>query len=187
MIPVEILGLHVDPGSDTTLVILGERGDVDHVVPIVIGPAEASAIAIGLIGQPTPRPLTHDLLIAVTNALGGTVTALHITELRAGTFFAELILSTAGDNITVSTRPSDGLAIAVRTGIPVLMDPKLLDEAGVQVLRTDDDGYDDDQIERIVSEFRDVLATSDPAAVAREIEDLLEDEPETSDPDDDTT
>ncbi len=185
MIPVEILGLHVDPGSETTLVILGERGDVDRVVPIVIGPAEATAIAIGLTGQTTPRPLTHDLLISVTRALGGEVDALHITELRDGTFFADLVLSTDGGIVTVSSRPSDGLAIAIRTGIPVLMDPRLLEEAGVRVLRTDGDGYDDDQIERIVSEFRDVLATSDPASVAREIEDLLGDGPDDVDHDDD--
>ena len=78
-----------------------------------------------------PRPLTHDLLCSIIDALGTTVDSVFINDLKEDTFYAKLILNTDGQQIEVDSRPSDALAIAVRTGIPIYADESVLDRAGV--------------------------------------------------------
>lgn len=112
------------------VVILKER-QTDRYLPIWIGPAEADAIAVKLQGVTVPRPLTHDLLNSVIDTLGGTVNSIIVNDLKNDTFFAKVILDVDGKQLEVDSRPSDALALAVRTNVPIYADESVLDKAGI--------------------------------------------------------
>ncbi|NND73735.1 MAG: bifunctional nuclease family protein [Ilumatobacter sp.] len=162
MVPVQILGVYLDPNSGSSIVLLGEPSDVTRVLPIFIGPAEAQAIAIGIAEVEMPRPGTHDLMVEIINRWHARLVEVDVTELRDGTFFAELELATADGTQRVSSRPSDGIALAVRVGAPIMVAQRVLDTAAVGVERGDDEPFDAAQIEAIVAEFQDFLATAEP-------------------------
>lgn len=129
MVPIRLVGVRVDFPSNQPIVLL--RSD-DTLLPIFIGNAEASAIALALEGAVPPRPLTHDLMRDVLVALGVEVAKVVISDVRDGTFFAELhLLDRVGRETVVSCRPSDGLALAVRTGAPLWASAEVIEEAGV--------------------------------------------------------
>lgn len=163
MVPVDIYGVHLDPSSGASLVLLGERTVGVRVLPIFIGPSEAQSIAIGLAGVVTPRPLTHDLMLDALRMAGVELTAVDVTELRDGTFFAELEMNTPDGQQRLSARPSDGLALAVRVGVPISVERSVLDEAGIDVERDENEPFSEEEIERVVSEFHDFLARAEPA------------------------
>jgi uncharacterized protein len=100
------------------------------LLPILIGAAEAEAIDIQLRGFVPPRPLTHDLLRTVVEELGATLVKVVLNDLRDRTFFAELHLQVGGAPHVISARPSDSIALAVRTGCPVFVAEAVLDAAG---------------------------------------------------------
>ncbi len=106
-----------------------------RVLHIFIGAAEAQAIAIRLNDVEVPRPLTHDLLKSVIDALGAKLLRVEITDLREGTFYARLILSRDGAEMEIDSRPSDAMALALRCSVPVFVAEKVMDEAG----RSDDE------------------------------------------------
>jgi bifunctional DNase/RNase len=106
-------------------------------VPIFIGPLEAHAILIGLANHKMPRPLTHDLLIATLEQLGAKVSRIEITELKEGTFYGRLVLSRAGEDIVMDSRPSDCVALAVRAKCPIFIDEGVVDEAGITISPAD--------------------------------------------------
>ena len=112
------------------VVILKEKLS-DRYLPIWIGPAEADAIAVKLQGVAVPRPLTHDLLNSVIDTLGGVVNSIIVNDLKNDTFFAKVIIDTTGKQMEVDSRPSDALALAVRTGVPIFADESVLDKAGI--------------------------------------------------------
>lgn len=159
---VEIVGVHLEPGTMTPIVLLGEVDEATRVLPIIIGPAEAQAILMGASGVETPRPMTHDLMIDVIDGLGARLVGVEVTELREGTFFAELVLATTTGEERVSARPSDGIALAVRVGCDLSVSSEVLDEAAVEVTHEVHEGFTDDEIEAIVGEFHDFLATATP-------------------------
>jgi bifunctional DNase/RNase len=161
-LPVEIVGVHLDPGTMTPIVLLGEPDEATRVLPIIIGPAEAQAILMGASGVETPRPMTHDLLIDVIDGLGARLVGVEVTELREGTFFAELVVATAGGEERISARPSDGIALAVRVGCELTVSSAVLDEAAVEVTHDVHEGFTDEEIEDIVGEFHEFLATASP-------------------------
>lgn len=163
MVPVQILGVYLDPNSGHSIVMLGEMGDTTRVLPIFIGPAEAQAIAIGIAEVRLPRPGTHDLLAEVMSRSDARLVEVHVTELRDGTFLAELELATRDGTQRVSARPSDGIALAVRVGAPIMVARVVLDAAAVGVDRIGSGPFDDDEIEEIVEEFTRFLATAQPA------------------------
>ncbi len=173
VVPVQILGVYLDPNSGHSIVMLGEVGDVTRVLPIFIGPAEAQAIAIGIAELKLPRPGTHDLLVDVINRSDARLVEVDVTDLRDGTFLAELELVTHDGTQRVSARPSDGIALAVRVGVPIMVARGVLDTAGVGVEPSEEDGFDDAQIEEIVAEFQAFLADAGPEDFA---------EPPTDDP-----
>ncbi|RPJ09190.1 MAG: hypothetical protein EHM28_02245 [Spirochaetaceae bacterium] len=105
----------------------------DVAVPIFIGQAEAQAILIGLGSISIPRPLTHDLLISTLKHLNTEITRIEITELKDDTFFARLILNQNGTDISIDSRPSDCIAIAVRVKCPLYIDELVVDKAGISV------------------------------------------------------
>jgi bifunctional DNase/RNase len=150
---MELLWVRVELPANTPVVMLREHSERARVLPILIGGPEAAAIHAAIEGLVPPRPLTHDLLVIVLQTLGATLEKVVITEVRDHTFYAELHLVTDKGSSVISCRPSDAIAVAVRTGSPIFAAEDLLDEAAVEV--ADDDGADDE--EAILDEFRDFL------------------------------
>ncbi len=112
---MDLLGVRLELPANAPVVLLREQEGERRVLPIYIDSPEAKAIALGQEGRPMSRPMTHDLLRDMITALGATVVRVTITELREGTFYAEVDLGVAGRSHVVSSRPSDAIALAVRT------------------------------------------------------------------------
>ncbi len=169
-VPVQILGVHVEQRSGAPIVLLGELGDDGRVLPIFVGPAEANAIIVGLRGVRPPRPNTHDLLLATLGVLDANLVGVDVTELRDGTFIAELEVERSGDSYRISARPSDSIALAVRLDLPIFVAADVLDAAGVGVERGEDQPVDEEQVEEIIERFHDFIADADPSDFALEDE-----------------
>jgi bifunctional DNase/RNase len=128
MVEVEIDSIRVSLMSQQRIVILKEINS-DRYLPIWIGPYEAEAITLSLQDVEVARPLTHDLLRNVLTDLGAQVTRINITELRENVFFARIILQVNGEEMSIDSRPSDALALAVRVHVPVYVAEEIMDEA----------------------------------------------------------
>lgn len=126
MVKVKLEGLALDMTTNTPVVILSPHG-LDKVLPIWIGHAEAWAIAMELSGVGSKRPLTHDLLKRVIESLHATVERIEITDLRDQTFFAVIHLVTNGEKTKIDARPSDSIALALKTGASIYVNESLFD------------------------------------------------------------
>ena len=146
MIEVVLRAVRVDVGSSTPLLLLEEVGG-NRVLPIFIGAPEATAIAYALQGIEAPRPMSHDLLGNVITALGAKLFAVEIIELVDNTFYASLRLLRGPQEITVSARPSDAVALALRVGAPLLVHDDLMNAEG-QIYAAEDDS-DDEMMEDV--------------------------------------
>ena len=156
----------MDLQSNTPVLLLQEADGLGRTLPIFIGAPEATAIAFALQGVETPRPMTHDLIRDMLEALGASVQRVVVTELRDATFFAELVVSADGNEVAVSARPSDAVAVAVRTGASIFVDDGLMEAEGI-ILPPDEDeeedgDADDVNPDELVGEFRDFLETIRP-------------------------
>jgi bifunctional DNase/RNase len=140
----------------TPVVILREVAGQRRVLPIFIGVPEAQAIALTMQNIETPRPMTHDLMKNLLDEVGAQVERITVTELREGTFFAEIILSSQGEVRTVSSRPSDAIALAIRIGSPIYAEDEVLEEAG----RVEQP--DEEEAEQVVEQFRDFIDHVNP-------------------------
>jgi hypothetical protein len=152
-VPMELVGIRIELPSNVPILLLRERDGVRYL-PIWIGPNEATAIALALQGVEPQRPMTHDLLKLVIEGLDASVIRVDVTELVGGTFFANLVVDRNGNEIVISARPSDAVAVAARTGSPVFADRELLSDAGLEI---EEDGQED-EIER----FREFLEDITP-------------------------
>jgi uncharacterized protein len=133
MIPVEVVGVRVEMPSNQPIVLLKEIEGV-RFLPIWVGAVEATAIAFAQQEVIPPRPLTHDLMKDLLEKLNGTLLAVHLIELRDGVFYADLILKGPDQSeMTVSARPSDAIALALRTKSAILATEELLAEAGIEI------------------------------------------------------
>jgi len=132
VIELEVASLGLDKASNTPVVILREVGG-DRLLPIWIGPGEASAIAMELAGIKFSRPLTHDLLNTVVRSLGSELIRVLITRVVDNTYYATLMLQRNGETITIDSRPSDSVALALRASAPIFADVDLLDRTTVEV------------------------------------------------------
>ena len=112
------------------VVILKEKGS-ERYLPIWIGPAEADAIAVRLQEVAVARPLTHDLLRSVIDALGAQINCVIVNDLANDTFYARLLLDVDGKSLEIDSRPSDAIALAVRAEVPIFADESVLEKAGV--------------------------------------------------------
>ena len=150
--------------SNTPIVLLQETVDDGRMVPIFIGQAEATAIALALEGVDTPRPQTHDLLRDLLMVLGATVEKVVITDLRDKTFYAELYLSVDGKEEIVSCRPSDAMALAVRTGSDIFAEEHVVDSAGFTPEPDDVEGDEEEgeAVEEVLDEFREFIDNINP-------------------------
>lgn len=147
---VDVVGVRVEMPRNSPMVLLREV-EGSRYLPIWIGAGEASAIATAQEGVVPQRPLTHDLMVDVLGALGHTLTEVKITELTHNTFYAVLVI----DGVEVSSRPSDAIAIAIRTGTTIFCADDVLDEAGVAA--PDEEGQPDIPEEELAEQFRDFL------------------------------
>lgn len=145
LIEMQIKGLMLDPVTNVPIVILRDL-EGTRVLPIWVGPAEASAIALQIENVAPPRPMTHDLLRDVIGALGVSVSRVIISALKGSTFFACLELRQGADLILVDARPSDAVALAARTRAPVFVDAGVLDQAKSTEVSTDQ--ADQDRLQR---------------------------------------
>ena len=134
-----VASLGVDKTSGTPVVILKEKGG-ERLLPIWIGPGEASAIAIELAGIHLARPLTHDLFTAVARGLGGELIRVLITKVVDNTYFASLVFHHDGEYVSIDSRPSDGVALALRSEAPLYADEVLLEVSSIEVEEATFDG-----------------------------------------------
>lgn len=130
MIEMAIDSIRVSLMNYQRVVILKEKAAARYL-PIWIGPAEADAIAVKLQGVNVPRPLTHDLLRSVIDSLGASVNSIIVSDLKNDTFYARIMLNVDGGTVEIDSRPSDALALAVRTEVPIYADETVLDKAGI--------------------------------------------------------
>jgi bifunctional DNase/RNase len=114
------------------VVILKEK-ESDRYLPIWIGPAEADAIAVRLQEVSVARPLTHDLMRSIIDALGATVNYILVSDLANDTFFARIAMEVDGKSLEIDSRPSDAIALAVRAQVPIYADESVLEKAGVRL------------------------------------------------------
>ncbi|EWM11052.1 MULTISPECIES: bifunctional nuclease family protein [Kutzneria] len=149
MSEMRVVGVRVELPANSPILLLRET-DGDRYLPIWIGNAEATAIAIEQQGVRPARPLTHDLLKEVIAALGRELTQVRITDLQEGTYFAELVFD---GGIKVSARPSDSVALALRAGVPIHAEESVLAEAGLVI---------PDEQEDEVEKFREFLDSVSP-------------------------
>jgi bifunctional DNase/RNase len=156
MVEMHLVGVRVELPTNNPIVLLREADGAGRVLPIFIGAVEATAIAFALQGVVTPRPMTHDLMRDLLQALGVRVERVEVTELREGTFYAELVLRRDDDRVVrVSSRPSDAIALAARLGTPIYAAEPVLDEAGVMIT-------EEDEQEEVVEQFRAFLQDVNP-------------------------
>lgn len=146
---VDVVGVRVEMPSNQPIVLLKEMGG-DRYLPIWVGAVEATAIAFAQQGVEPPRPLTHDLMKTLIESVNRRVDSIHLTELKDGVFYA---LINMDQSLSISARPSDAIALALRTGSPILASEELLAEAGIEI---------PDQSEEEVEKFREFLDQINP-------------------------
>src|SRR6187455_265235 len=130
LIEMTIKGLMLDPVTNTPIVILKDK-DGERVLPIWVGLFEANAIALQIENVATPRPMTHDLLRNVITDLDGRVDRVVVSELKENTFYAVIHLTVQGERVAIDARPSDAIALALRTHSPILVEESVIDNAKV--------------------------------------------------------
>ncbi len=132
MLEMSIDSIRVSLLNYQRVVILRVK-ETNRYLPIWIGPPEADSIALKLQDVSVPRPMTHDLLRAVFTTLGATVNRIVVSELKNDTFYAKIVLQHNGAMVEVDSRPSDAIALAVRTDAPIFADASVLEKAGVEM------------------------------------------------------
>ena len=128
LIEMTIKGLMLDPITNTPIVILKDK-EGDRVLPIWVGLFEANAIALQIENVATPRPMTHDLLRNIITDLDGRVDRIVVSDLKENTFYAVVHLTVRGERVAVDARPSDAIALALRTRAPILVEERVIDNA----------------------------------------------------------
>lgn len=154
MVEMHLVAVRVELPTNTPVVLLQETGGSERTLPIFVGTPEATAIAYAIQGVTTPRPMTHDLIRDLLMATEVDVTSIIITELRGSTYYAEIHLAREGHAYTISSRPSDAIALAVRMGTPIYADDELVDSEGVYLAPEEDEPED---AEELVLQFRDFI------------------------------
>lgn len=130
-IQLTVLGISATPASNSAYALVLKEVDGNRKLPIMIGAFEAQAIALEIEGVVPPRPMTHDLIKNVLDNLNVTLSEIYIYDLVEGTFFAKLIFE--DHSIEIDARPSDAIAISVRTGAPIFINNDILEETAVQM------------------------------------------------------
>ena len=152
---MEVIGVRVEMPSNQPIVLLKEI-DGSRFLPIWVGAVEATAIAFAQQGVEPPRPLTHDLMKGLVELLDATLTAVHLTEIKDGIFYATMHLrDSQSQPLTISARPSDAIALAVRTHSNIMATEELLDEIGIEIPQGEGENQE-------VEKFREFLDQINP-------------------------
>lgn len=154
LVELELEGVRLEVPSSVPVMMLRESSGRRRLIPIYIGGPEASAIHYAMEGIVPERPLTHDLMLSMIGELGHQVDKLVLTEVRDHTYFAELSLD--GGEYTVSCRPSDGVAVAIRAGAQIFAEESLVDDVGREVATEGTDA------EEIIDDFREFINNINP-------------------------
>lgn len=128
IIEMRIKGLMVDPVTNMPIVILKDK-EGDRVLPIWVGVFEANSIALQIENITTPRPMTHDLLRNLISGLDGSVDRVVVNDLQDHTFYAVIHLTIKGERVSIDARPSDAIALALRTRAPIMVEESVIDQA----------------------------------------------------------
>ncbi len=123
-----IKGLMIDPVTNMPIVVLRDL-EGQRVLPIWVGLFEANAIALQIESVQTPRPMTHDLLVSVIGSLEGEVERVVVCDLKENTFYATIVLRSGTGSVPVDARPSDAIAVALRTGAPIFVEEAVFESA----------------------------------------------------------
>ncbi|MFZ5428083.1 MAG: bifunctional nuclease family protein [Thermodesulfobacteriota bacterium] len=126
MIEMKVFGLALDEDTQAPVLILKDLED-SITLPIWIGAMEAMAISLTLNGVKLPRPMTHDLMLTTIEQMGGVVRTVSVVELKEGTFYAVIAVQQGEKIIDIDARPSDAVALALRSGSSILVDPKVIE------------------------------------------------------------
>ncbi|QKJ20451.1 bifunctional nuclease family protein [Microbacterium hominis] len=162
MIEVRVAGLAVDAAQQHVVLLKPVEGATGRVLPIWIGPQEATAILLAVEGRNPPRPLTADLLLSAVTALGAELDHVDVTRLVDGTYYAEVVLSRDSGPVVLDARPSDAIALAVRTGVALsVAEAVWVEGAIIDPTESDEEDAEPDPDES-VSEFRRFLDGVDP-------------------------
>ena len=154
-----IYGVSFDMVGKQPIVLLRTLGG-NKFLPIWIGHPEAAAILMKLQNTPTARPMTHDLVTSMLGELNATVSKVAVTELRENTFHAVITLAVDGSEIEVDSRPSDALALAVRTEAPIFVADQVIDDSAIEF------GQEPEDSSEVIDEFREFLEHVDPSDFA---------------------
>lgn len=162
LIRMDIQSIVVGGGPMASLVVLKPRHDDETAttqLPIRIGTFEAAAISMGVEGRAHKRPMTHDLLNSVIRQLGATLTSVVITRVQGTTFYAQLqLVTSSGENLSIDSRPSDAIALAIRSHKPIFAESQVLDTATLP----DFDSVERDEREREAEAFHDFVENLSP-------------------------
>jgi bifunctional DNase/RNase len=150
-----IYGVSFDMVGKQPIVLL-KTVDSNKFLPIWIGHPEAAAILMKLQGATTPRPMTHDLLSDMLGELDVNCTRVAVTELRDNTFYASIFLSVNGRELEIDSRPSDALALAVRSDAPIYADEEVIAESAIEF------EHEVEDTEQVVEKFKDFLDSVSP-------------------------
>jgi bifunctional DNase/RNase len=156
-VEMKIKGLMIDPVSNMPIIIL-KNSEGDEVLPIWVGIFEANAIAMQMEKIISPRPMTHDLLKNVIEGLEARIKSVEITDLKDNTFFAIIRLDRNGESLTIDSRPSDAMALALRVGAPIFVERAVLQKSSSA-------GEDSDSAE--TERLRRWLETVDPEELGK--------------------
>ena len=149
LVRMNLVGVRLEVPSNSPIVLLREETGIRYL-PIWVGAVEAQAIVVALEEEKFPRPLTHDLLKLVVEALGASVERIVVTDLQGSVFYADVVLNLGGRRVHVGSRPSDAIALATRTSSPIFAKPDVLDQAGIEI-------REDESEEDVVNRFRQAL------------------------------
>ena len=156
-----IYGVSFDMVGKQPIVLL-KTVDSNKFLPIWIGHPEAAAILMKLQGASTPRPMTHDLLSDVLDQMEAKCEKVSVTELRDNTFFASITISMNGSEMEIDSRPSDALALAVRTSAPIFAADDVIEESAIEF-----EGEEVEDTEQVVEKFKDFLDNVTPEDFAQ--------------------
>ncbi len=177
MIEMVIQSIPQNPSNPTRVVILREK-EQERYLAIVIGIAEAESIAIKLHKRTFPRPLTHDLLVNLIDALGATVVSVLINDLADRTYFARVVLDHNGRHVEIDARPSDAIAVAVRADAPILVAESVLEVAGIVPTKDGEDGDESERSSPLDPELEESLGVFREFINSLDAEDLDKPKPE---------
>ena len=155
-----IYGVSFDLGSKQPIVLL-KTADGNRFLPIWIGHPEAAAILMKLQGATTPRPMTHDLVTDMLDQLEAQVVRITVTELKESTFYASITVQQNGSEVDIDSRPSDAIALAVRTSAPIFAADDVIDESSIEF------EHEVEDTEEVVEKFKDFLDQVTPEDFAK--------------------